>query len=125
MLRVGFVFLGPGYCVPGQTQQERQSGRHEKLQLGQHVENRLSTHTGRDYQHETVDASEPHTLCHVFLGQQPVVRGVSIDGLWFLSRFVAKPFCGRVTGDRHSFRAERRSAGSRVHTQQRAYTQVR
>jgi len=33
------VFLGPGGRVPGQTQQERQPGGNEELQLGQHVEN--------------------------------------------------------------------------------------
>jgi len=51
VLSVGLMFLGPGGRVPGQTQQEWQPGGNEELQLGQHVENRLSAHTGRDLQH--------------------------------------------------------------------------
>lgn len=39
VLGAGFVFLGPGGRVSRQTQQERQPGGYEELQLGQHVEN--------------------------------------------------------------------------------------
>jgi len=83
------VFRGSSDRVLGQTQQERQFGRHEKLQSGQHDENRLSTDSGRNLQHQTVDAPEPHTLRYVLLGYKSAVRGVPPHGLWVVSRFIA------------------------------------
>lgn len=124
VLGVGFMFLGPSDCVPGQTQQERQFGRHEELQLGQYVENRLSTHPGRNLQHETVDAPESHTVRHVFLGRQSAVRGVPPYGLRVMPRSVTKPFLGRIARNGYSVHTQRCSARTRVHTQQRSHTQV-
>lgn len=121
---VGFVFLGQGDRVPGEAQQEWKSGRHEELQPGQYDENRLSTHTGRDLQHETTDASESHTVRHVFLGQESAVRGVSLDGLRFVSGFVTEPFCRGITRNGYSVRAQGRPARTRIHTQQKTHTQV-
>lgn len=124
VLGIGFVFLGPSDRAPGKTQQEWEFGCHEELQLGQYVKSRLSTHTGRNLQHETADAPKPHTICHVFLGQQSTVRGVSPDGIWVMSRFIKKPLCRRTTGNSDSFHTQRCPTGTRVHTLQRSYTQV-
>lgn len=124
MLGDGFVFLGPGHRVFGQTQQERQSGRHEELQPGQHVEDGLPAHTGRDLQHQAADAPEPHTVRDVVPGQESAVRGVPVDGVRVVSGSVAEPFRRRTAGNGHSARASRRFAGARVRTQQGAHTQV-